>query len=150
MNDQKLTEHFSFYEMTTTTQAELLEANREAALQAVEKLRQVCVELEKLRAFIMRPIIIKSGFRFPPLNSAVGGSTNSQHMAGEAADFSVAGSEHANALRFCFDWCCNHLVYGQIIFESPLHRKPWIHLGLPREGRPRTQLIFDGRTYLHT
>lgn len=42
--------------------------------------------LDPLREFIELPIIITSGYRSPALNRAVGGSKNSQHMYGQAAD----------------------------------------------------------------
>lgn len=42
--------------------------------------------LDPLREFLELPIIINSGYRSPALNRAVGGSKNSQHMYGQAAD----------------------------------------------------------------
>lgn len=42
--------------------------------------------LDPLREFLGFPILITSGYRSPALNRAVGGSKNSQHMSGQAAD----------------------------------------------------------------
>lgn len=42
--------------------------------------------LDPLREFLELPIIITSGYRSPAVNRAVGGSKNSQHMCGQAAD----------------------------------------------------------------
>ncbi len=47
--------------------------------------------LQPLRQSLMRPIRITSGYRSPELNTAVRGSSTSQHMRGEAADIKVAG-----------------------------------------------------------
>lgn len=45
--------------------------------------------LEKIRAHFGGPITITSGYRTPAYNKRVGGSTNSAHMDGRAADFKV-------------------------------------------------------------
>lgn len=45
--------------------------------------------LEKIRAHFGGPIQITSGYRTPAYNKKVGGSTNSAHMDGRAADFKV-------------------------------------------------------------
>ncbi len=47
---------------------------------------QLVAILERLRAGIGRPLIIRSGFRCVPHNVAVGGATHSRHVAGDAAD----------------------------------------------------------------
>ena len=45
--------------------------------------------LEKIRAHFDRPITINSGCRCEAHNRAVGGSKNSQHLIGRAADIVV-------------------------------------------------------------
>lgn len=47
--------------------------------------------LQPLRNYLNKPIQISSGYRSPMVNSAVGGSSTSQHMTGQAADFSIPG-----------------------------------------------------------
>lgn len=49
--------------------------------------------LEALRSFLKEPIYINSGFRFPALNKAVGGVSNSNHTEGLAADISFGSLE---------------------------------------------------------
>lgn len=50
--------------------------------------------LDPLRDFIDIPIYINSGYRCRRLNEAVGGSYNSQHIQGLAADISFGKNEH--------------------------------------------------------
>lgn len=50
--------------------------------------------LDPLREIIDIPIYINSGYRCKGLNKAVGGSNNSQHMKGLAADISFGINEH--------------------------------------------------------
>ena len=47
--------------------------------------------LEELRGIVGRPIWVNSGFRCAPKNRAVGGSRNSQHLTGRAADIAIPG-----------------------------------------------------------
>lgn len=46
-------------------------------------------ELQKLRNFINKPIVITSGYRTPKYNAEIGGATNSMHMLGKAVDIYV-------------------------------------------------------------
>lgn len=50
--------------------------------------------LDPLREIIDMPIYINSGYRCGRLNRAVGGSNNSQHMRGLAADISFKKNEY--------------------------------------------------------
>ncbi len=47
--------------------------------------------LQELRDILKKPVIVNSGFRCKKHNEAVGGSPNSQHMLGKAADIRVTG-----------------------------------------------------------
>ena len=57
-------------------------------LQNVQKLAN---QLQVLRNYIGKPIYINSGYRSPSHNKRVGGSPNSQHLLGKAADIRVKG-----------------------------------------------------------
>ena len=47
--------------------------------------------LQKIRTHFGKPIHINSAYRTPAHNKAVGGSPNSQHLQGKAADIVIAG-----------------------------------------------------------
>ena len=47
--------------------------------------------LETFRSVVGLPVLIKSGYRCPEHNAHVGGSRNSQHVQGKAADVTVRG-----------------------------------------------------------
>lgn len=46
--------------------------------------------IQRLREKIGRPLYISSGFRCPPHNKAVGGSSQSYHLKGMAADIVIS------------------------------------------------------------
>lgn len=145
--DSQLTEHMSFSEFTKTGRAEFQDMNREQAKDYIVNMGLVAAQLESLRSFTMQPILVKSGFRCPELNKAVGGSPTSQHMTGDAVDFVPKDFEDITGLNFIFDWCQRHLNYGQLILENPPNSKPWIHIGMPRPGRKPTVYVFENGAY---
>jgi len=55
----------------------------------VNNLIRLAENLEALRAHFGRPISINSGYRSPVHNEKVGGSKNSQHLTGKAADIVI-------------------------------------------------------------
>jgi hypothetical protein len=101
--------------------------------------------------FILQPIRdrfgrvdITSGYRCHELNVAVKSSPKSQHKKGEAADFRVPGAN----LLVVFGWCKSNLTFGQVIYEEPEGREPWIHISLPRMGKDNQHsLSWDGENY---
>src|SRR5690554_2393899 len=52
---------------------------------------KLACNLQRLRDAIGKPIIINSGYRSESHNAKVGGSPNSQHLLGKAADIRVSG-----------------------------------------------------------
>jgi uncharacterized protein YcbK (DUF882 family) len=52
---------------------------------------ELVYKLQALRDFVGCPVNITSGYRSPTWNTKVGGSKNSQHMLGKAADIQVPG-----------------------------------------------------------
>lgn len=56
--------------------------------------------LEHLRSHFVQPITINSGCRCEAHNILVGGSTNSQHVLGKAADIVVEGHDAASVCKF--------------------------------------------------
>jgi hypothetical protein len=86
-----------------------------------------------------KPIMVNSAYRSPLVNSHVGGSKNSQHIIGCAADIRVPGMTPDQVVKAIID---SDLQYDQLIreFES------WTHISIPNEegSTPRGQtLIID-------
>jgi hypothetical protein len=141
MNDFKLSDHFTFYELTRTDKPEFQTVNREKALGYVSELTGLCrIILEPIRAHYNRPVIIHSGFRCEELNAAVGGSKTSRHMQGMAADFHIAGVLLDEA--FAWLWKESDIPFGQLIDERRSNSR-WLHVSA---GGTREVLMFhDGK-----
>jgi len=89
-----LAPHFTLAELTRTDRAGYDIEQAEGAARVLPALRATAALLEEVRALLGdRPIAVHSGYRCPRLNAAIGGSVQSQHMRGEAADWHVVGLE---------------------------------------------------------
>jgi uncharacterized protein YcbK (DUF882 family) len=58
----------------------------ETPAEVIPNLHELAKNLQALRAFFNKPIIILSGYRSPSWNKQVHGAPHSQHMLGKAAD----------------------------------------------------------------
>lgn len=87
----KLSYHFDLSEFTRSEIADKKGIdNRVDYLEnpwVIDNLEKLCrCTLEPIRRYINEAVFISSGFRCERLNEAVGGTRNSQHRTGEAAD----------------------------------------------------------------
>lgn len=92
----KLTENFSREEFDCADGSEM---PTDVQLNVAE----LAVQLEIIRAHFNAPIKINSAYRSPEHNESVGGSKNSQHLLGKAADIVVKGvspDDVADAIDF--------------------------------------------------
>lgn len=82
---------------------------------------------------------ISSGYRSFALNKAVGGSSSSQHMKGEAIDIKLDPNGHDNndIWRFIKDYT----DFDQMILEFNKNNRPsWIHVSFKRGGGNRRKM----------
>lgn len=91
MKDYQITENFSFYELTNTSHIALIEKNREYGAGLKDNLNLLGLLLQDIRDVVGKPVTVSSGVRCPELNKAVGGSKDSRHQKGLAADIQVSG-----------------------------------------------------------
>lgn len=90
--------------------------------------------LERVRTVLAVPLYITSGYRCPKLNSALGGSVNSQHMTGLAADFKApAYGEPREIAQAILD----HEDF--IGFDQLIHEGAWVHVSF--SDRPRGDVL---------
>ena len=132
----RLSEHFTFGEMTRTNHRALITKNQIDAMRYVEDaLIPLCQLLEKVRALHGKPLIPTSGFRNHELNHAVGGHVRSQHLKGQACDFVVSGVPLEDVWKAIRD---AGIPLGQCLLEgySDSGQPSWIHLSLGSPWRP--------------
>ncbi len=87
-----LTANFTLEEFLKSDTAELLGIENKPTQKEIFAMSRLCAcVLQPLRNHYKRPVIITSGYRCIELNKTIGGSANSQHTKGEAADIVVEG-----------------------------------------------------------
>lgn len=84
-----LTEHFSLEELTQSQVASRKGIDNEPSEAVKRNLQVLANGLERVRAILLSPLHISSGYRSFDLNKLIGGSTKSAHMDGYAADFTA-------------------------------------------------------------
>ena len=95
---------------------------------------------EPLRNFVGGPISINSFYRSPKLNSAIGGSTSSQHCIGCAIDIDDTYGYKTNAEMFEYIKC--NLDYDQMIWEFGDDNNPnWVHVSYISEDANRRRCL---------
>lgn len=80
----RLTKNFSKHEFDSKDGAEM----PQEVLYNVQKLAN---QLQVIRDLVAKPIKINSGYRSASHNKRIGGSKNSQHLIGKAADIVIEG-----------------------------------------------------------
>lgn len=73
-------------------------------------------------------ISVNSGFRSIELNGKIGGSSNSQHCKGQAAD--IESFEHADNMAIAL-WIVHNLEFDQCIlefYEDGIPESGWVHV----------------------
>ena len=143
-----LSAHFTFDELTRTSQTALQAKNREEAQAFIKPLTELAELLEVVRAHFGKPLKSNSGFRGLAVNTGTPGSSKtSQHMKGEAADIAMPGVDDAELHRWIVK--DSGLKFGQCILERP-PGKSWVHVSICGTRDPKScqqALTFDGTSY---
>ncbi|MFJ4256791.1 D-Ala-D-Ala carboxypeptidase family metallohydrolase [Pseudomonas monteilii] len=128
-----ITPHFTLDEMTVSQLAARDGFDNTPPPQARANLQLLCGALEQVRALFDAPIIISSGYRSEKVNQLIGGSPNSQHVQGLAADFTVIEVSPRDTVRRISN---STIAFDQLILEFDR----WVHLSVTCDT-PRRQVL---------
>lgn len=133
---QHLSPHFTLEELTFSQTAARQDIDNTPPPDVLVHLRRTALGLEGVRVRLGgAPIIISSGYRCPVLNARVGGSERSQHMTGQAADFTAP---RFGSVREVVDALADSDVpYDQLILEFGR----WVHISFAAEPRHHALVI---------
>lgn len=83
----------------------------------------LCEGLERVRAILVAPIHVSSGYRNPVVNAGIGGAKDSAHLRGLAADIVVPGLTSLQVARL-IRANRRSVAYDQLIEEGGR----WVHV----------------------
>ena len=140
--EMQLSEHFNLKEFTKSETAIRKRIDNTPNADHAQNLKNVCEKiLEPVRRHFNKPVRINSGYRGPALNSAVGGSSKSQHCNGEAIDFEIDGLPNPDLAK----WVSENCEFDQIILEfyDPKEgpNSGWVHASYTTKGPNRKQKL---------
>ena len=137
----RISEHVSFKEGVKSHTATRLNIDNIPRELDLINMKTIAEEVfEPLRKFVGGPITINSFYRSPKLNSAIGGSTSSQHCKGCAFDIDDKYGYKTNAEMFKYIQC--NLDYDQMIWEfGDVNNPDWVHVSYVSEDVNRRRCL---------
>jgi zinc D-Ala-D-Ala carboxypeptidase len=144
-----LTKNFTLEEMTkseTALRHDIENTPNEQEISAMKLLAEKV--LQPVRDHFGKGVKVNSGFRNQDVNQKVGGSRNSDHIRGQAADIEIPGIPNAELA----EWIKDNLEFNQLILEFYTPGVPdsgWVHVSyIPEANRNQvlTATKKDGKT----
>ena len=149
-----ISKHISYHEGTYSRTGERRDLDNTPNAKQLKCMKEVAENLfEPLREWVGGPIKINSFFRGEPVNTAIGGSTRSQHMKGQAIDIDDTFGHKTNAEMY--HYIKDNLDFDQMIWEFGTDKNPnWLHISWVSHRPNRKKLTIakkvNGRTkYIH-
>ena len=149
----QLSKNLTLAEVTKSTTAKRLGIDNTPDDWTTENLRQVAINIfQPLREAFGLPIYVSSGYRSAELNTAIGGSSRSQHVEGRALDLDAdvyGGCSNAQI----FNWIKENVEFDQLIWEFGDDDNPdWVHVSYVYDGINRKRCLKacrddNGKTY---
>ena len=139
----QITEHFSLKELTRSETGRRLGLQNVPSAAEMLNIQYTAEQLEKIRAYVGRGIVVTSCFRSERVNKAVGGSPTSAHRFGLAADCDAIG---LTSLAFAKEIIKmrdeGKITFDQLILEFPERGDgAWVHVGFRRNSPMRNQIM---------
>src|SRR5260221_13954770 len=110
----QLSEHFTLEQLTASETAIRKGIANDPSPEQIANLTELARALEGVRA-VLGPFHVNSAFRSPKVNAALGGSVNSAHLEGYAADIVCPG---LGPLEVCQAIPSSGIPFDQLIQEA--------------------------------
>ena len=138
---EKISKHISYHEGTYSRTGERKDLDNTPNKDQLKCMKQIAENLfEPLREWVGGPIKINSFFRGEPVNTAIGGSTKSQHMKGQAIDIDDTFGHKTNAEMY--HYIKNNLDFDQMIWEFGTDKNPnWVHISYVSKEKNRNRCL---------
>ena len=136
-----ISKHISYKEAVYSRTAQRRDIYNHPENDQADNMRLIAEQVfEPLRSWVGGPIKINSFFRSPELNTAIGGSTKSQHCQGQAIDLDDTFGKATNAEMY--EFIKENLDFDQMIWEFGDDDNPdWVHVSYVSEDKNRNRCL---------
>lgn len=132
-----LSTNFTLEEFTDSQTAARQGITNDPPIDVYSNLKSLAYAMEEVRTVLgNRPILVSSAYRCPELNRAVGGSKYSQHVLGEAVDFTCPS--FGTPAQIVTALVESDIQFDQVILEF----QRWCHISFSSRNR-RQALVID-------
>ncbi len=138
---EKISKHISYKEGIKSNTAMRLNIDNIPNDYQLANMYAVALNIfEPLREWVGGPIKINSFFRSPDLNTAIGGSSKSQHCEGRAIDIDDTFKYKTNAEMY--NYIKENLNFDQLIWEFGNDTNPdWVHVSYVSNEQNRNRCL---------
>ena len=129
-----MTKNFKLSEFLRSDTATRYKIDNKPNEEQLENLSFVAEQLEVIRSYYNKPILISSGFRTKELNTLLKGSKTQQHMQGLAVDINLK-TKNENKIFFNL---VNKLIQEKKIKVYQLideYNYSWVHIGFSQTNQ---------------
>ena len=134
----KLSTYFTLSEMIQSGYATRHGIDNTPNAEAMANLRYTAEQLDRVRSLLGVPVLVSSGYRCEKVNTAINGSKNSQHLRGQAVDFTAPS--FGNPEQIAKAIANSNIPFDQLILEYGA----WVHVSFTKN--PRGQILTIDRT----
>ena len=136
-----ISKHISYHEGTYSRTGERRDLDNTPNDEQLSNMELIAGKVfEPLREWVGGPIKINSFFRSPKLNTAIGGSSKSQHCKGQAIDIDDTFGRATNAEMY--NWIKENLDFDQMIWEFGDDDNPnWVHVSYVSKEKNRNRCL---------
>ncbi|MCK9282405.1 MAG: D-Ala-D-Ala carboxypeptidase family metallohydrolase [Melioribacteraceae bacterium] len=140
-----LSEHFTLEECYASNVALRKGINNKPPQPYIPNIERLCQKvLEPIRNFYNIPFRPNSVYRSAELNREIGGSTESDHVQGNAADIEIPTVSNYDLAI----WIKNHLEFNQLILECYTLGNPssgWVHVSYCNKNKNEVLTFTKGQ-----
>ena len=136
-----LSKNFTLSELTKSSYAVRNGLSNIPSSIEVANLKALCVNVLQPLRDKFGTVNITSGYRAPAVNIGIGGSRNSDHCRGMAADLEIPGVSNREVVA----WIRLNLPFKQLILEYG--DAGWVHVSYDPRDLRKEVLSFDGKSY---
>ena len=135
-----MSKFFSLKELIASTEAYKRKIDNTPGEEEKEHLEELMEFMDDIRCAWGSAIIVRSGYRCPELNEAVGGSKKSAHQAGYAVDCVPANNKKKEFFEFCKEYLKSR-DFDELLFEKNSKGSIWCHIALKSiDGKQRRKI----------